>query len=162
VELPPEFLHLYISNCIQRCRDIADKSLQSRLVRLVRQVYYSLERSKLAPRLLCWARDQPSAREVVQFASCCFTTLLHAFLHAWQVCVFLQSLIRNKIINVQVCPVPHHCQLSAVTLNTLLLQDEFVEVQAFCLEYSKIREATALFRLLKTLESGEGTAAKQI
>jgi len=50
------------------------------------------------------------------------------------VCVFLQSLIGNEL---------------------LPIDEFFIEIQAFCVQFSKIREAVALFKTLNTLQKGK-------
>ena len=94
------------------------------------------------------------------------------------VCVFLQSLIRNGLINLQVSALSHlsssakgiqgvlvasSCSYppERESLNTKrfcsVTQELFLELQAFCISFSRVREAAGLFRLLKTIEAGRTT-----
>lgn len=81
MELPHEFLHLYIINAIISCEKMTDKFMQNRSVRIL--------------------------------------------------CVFLNSLVRKKIIDVK---------------------DFLIEIESFCINFSMIKEASELYKLCKTAE----------
>ena len=79
IDLPTEFIHLYISNCISACEKMTNEFFQKRSARIL--------------------------------------------------CVFLQSLVRKKKINVK----------------------EFcIEIESFCITFSKIKEATELYKICKS------------
>lgn len=80
VDLPQEFIHLFLKNCINQCRALTDNRMNKcRLVRLL--------------------------------------------------CVFMQSLFKSRLIQ---------------------LQDVQVELQAFCIEFSDIREANAIYKMISS------------
>ena len=79
IELPSEFLHLYILNCIEACEKMTDERFQKRSVRIL--------------------------------------------------CVFLQSLVRKKKIDIN--------EIS-------------IEIESFCIAFSKVKEATELYKICKS------------
>lgn len=79
VELPQEFIQVFLKNCMNQCRNSQESKInKNRMVRLV--------------------------------------------------CVFLQSIIKSKLIS---------------------LQDVFIDVQTFCIEFSGIREANGIYKMLQ-------------
>jgi hypothetical protein len=103
VELPIEFVHLYISNCISSCENIKARSAAAVDDRAL---------------TLHDAQDKYMQNRLVRL-----------------VCVFLQSLIRNKIINgARAIIVSGVC---AGLTRRCAVQDLFIEVQAFCIEFSR-------------------------
>lgn len=82
IELPDEYMQLFLSNCIASCKEPTDPVEQVRTVAMV--------------------------------------------------CVFISTLVRNKLLNVT---------------------DISSELEAFCIGYSKVPGAANLYRLLKQLRS---------
>ena len=133
--LPPGFLQPYISNCIDSCQRAAVRSADPAAGMHQRPGLHAVAAPWPAlclgpPQLHAWCKT----------ASCsssdqpCAVQDKHVQNRAVRlVCVFLQSLIRDHLVSVQ---------------------DLLLEVQAFCIQFSRIREAASLFRLLKRLESG--------
>eukprot|EP00300_Choanocystis_sp_HF-7_P030943 c39962_g1_i1.p1 GENE.c39962_g1_i1~~c39962_g1_i1.p1 ORF type:complete len:436 (+),score=61.68 c39962_g1_i1:128-1435(+) len=84
VELPREFMQLFVAHCISACYRNEDTQNRHRLVRIV--------------------------------------------------CVFLQALVRYEAAHIR---------------------NSMHEIEAFCIEFSKMREAAGLFRLLRALDAGD-------
>ncbi|KAK6153829.1 hypothetical protein DH2020_013468 [Rehmannia glutinosa] len=109
IELPTEFLHTYISNCISACQGI--------------KVY--------AEQTCETAASSAGRRPAMGHQGPGFETYQ------------LQLLLMSRGLR---------CWGAHGYLEFGSFHDIFIEVQAFCIEFSRIREAAGLFRLLKTLE----------
>lgn len=148
LDIPFDFLRVYISQCIRDCENTKDKYLQvsewfCRIILIVSIYLFASLKHSISPCfrvIMFWLRTYfvwTVMKVPIVWINESFTLIYpHEHIYVYKqnrrvrlVCALLQSLVRNHIVGSN--------------------EDVLMEVQTFCVEFARIKEASVLYRMLK-------------
>ncbi|TPX33419.1 hypothetical protein SeMB42_g07482 [Synchytrium endobioticum] len=134
--------HIVASEVLVRL--IESSSINDRYLQALLNVNVSLRSMEVVNRLATASSSNLPKEFIYLFISTCIQNCGNVkdkyvqYRQVRLVCVFLQSLIRNRILVV-----------GSSSNNNSISEDNSVEIQTFCVQFSRVREAAALYKLLK-------------